>query len=241
MFFGGSRITAGLCLIAALWGAAPARGEVRAPSAPDGRVTGLNAGSYEALKNIKRRNPGSLTEKEAGELATAIRSDGELDPVEVDLLIEMTQSQFRNIRIVPADTGGTSGESVMTFPTVGKAKRVLQQVLHPVLDLATEWAKPDRGWNAIVSEYKSNPEGEARVLVFLTDEMAKMWEISNQGNGYKPLRDEIGKIYGLCHGQGADSNTGRILLYKAMNQVDRDSKDSLPDFLYNWLRPGGTL
>jgi hypothetical protein len=61
------------------------------------------------------------------------------------------------------------------------------------------------------------------------------------GNGYKPLRDEIAKIYGLCNASGADGATGRDLLYKAMNMVDRNAQDAVPDFLYNWVRPGGSL
>ena len=65
------------------------------------------------------------------------------------------------------------------------------------------------------------------------------WEVSNLSNGYKPLRDLIGKLYGYSNATGGDTKTGRTILYRAMNQLDRSAKDGVPDFLYNWTRPGG--
>ena len=225
-----------------LLAAVPALGETPAKTPmPDGKVTGLNPVSYAALQTIKKRNPGSLTEKDANELATAIRQDGKIDAVETDLLAEMTQSQFRNIKVTPAGAPANSTESVQTFPTLGNAKKVLLYALNPVPDLAAEWAKPDHGWKLLVADYKSSPEREAKVLAFVTGEMAKKWEASNTGNGYKPLRDEIAKIYGLSNAAGADSNGGRMLLYRAMEGVDRNARDQVPNFLYNWVRPGGAL
>lgn len=218
---------------------AAAKPQVSDPALIDGKVSGLNKQTFPALQAIKKANPSNLTEKDANQLKIAIMADGKVDAVERDLLREMTQSQFRNIIVTPADTSAT--DKVMTFPVVGNAKKVLLYVLNPVPDLAAEWAKPDHNWNLIVADYKSGPEREAKVLAFVTEEMAKKWEVSTMGNGYKPLRDEIAKIYGLCNASGADGATGRDLLYKAMNMVDRKAQDAVPDFLYNWVRPGGSL
>lgn len=238
-------MTLGLYLAALLAAPAPAKAPPAtpppAPAAPDGKVTGLNRDTYTTLQNIKKRNPGSLTEKDTNELADAVRKDGKVDDIEVDLLREMTNSQFRNITVTPANLAAGAVDKVVTFPVVGNAKKVLLYVINPVPDLAAEWAKPDHGWKLLVTDYKSSPERMAAVLAFVTQEMGKKWEASNTGNGYKPLRDEIGKLYGQSNSLGADTNAGRTLLYDAMNTVDRNAQDAVPDFLYNWVRPGGYL
>jgi hypothetical protein len=238
-------MTLAIYLAAMLAAPAPAKPPVTpppaTPSAPDGKVAGLNADTYATLKNIKKRNPGAFTENNSNELADAIRKDGKMDEIETDLLREMTQSMFRSITITPASAAADSAEKVITYPVSGNAKTVLLHVINPPLDFAAEWAKPDRGWNLLVTDYKSSPERKAAVLAFVTQEMAKKWAASNMGNGYKPLRDEIGKLYGQSNASGADANAGRTLLYDAMNMVDRNAKDAVPDFLYNWVRPGGYL
>lgn len=237
-----SAVTAALALgvlpLAAL-GAAPALAAPPAPEAPaiDNRVTGLNAETYAAIDAIKRRNPGSLTEKEAQELAAAIRKDGKVDPVETDLLVEMTNSGFRNIRIFRAGLPPDSPAQVTTFPAVGNAKTVLLFVLDPSLDLAAVWTRPDHGWRTIVNDYKSSPEREAKVLAFVAAELAKTWAVSNTGNSYKPLREEIGRLYGLSNSTGTDTPAGRQLLYRAIEKVDNDARGQVPDFLYAFLKP----
>lgn len=232
----GARFSAWVACGLALGAAAPPPAAVI-----DGRVADLNAATYAAFQAIKQRNPGSLTEKDAKELAAAIMSDGKVDAAEIDLLTEMTQSQFRNIRVFAVGTAPTSDQFVQTFPTVGNAKKVLLNVLNPAPDLPVEWAKPDHGWNTLVADYKSSPAREAAVLGFVAGEMAKKWEASNMGNGYKPLRDEIANIYGLSNRPGSDTATGKMLLYRAVHKVDDDAQGQVPDLLYNWIRPGGAL
>jgi hypothetical protein len=240
----GAMMIIGLYLAALLAAPASAKPPVTqppTPAAPDGKVTGLNVDTYSVLQAIKKRNPGAFTENSANELATAIRKDSRIDDIETDLLREMTQSMFRSITITPAGAASDSTDKIITYPVSGNAKKVLLYVINPPLDFAAEWAKPDRGWNLLVTDYKISPERKAAVLAFVTEEMAKKWEVSNMGNGYKPLRDEIAKLYGQSNSLGADTNAGRTLLYDAMNMVDRNAKDSVPDFLYNWVRPGGYL
>ncbi|MBK8373863.1 MAG: hypothetical protein IPL18_02945 [Sphingomonadales bacterium] len=211
------------------------------PDLLDGKVTVLNTDAFATLALVRKRNPGAFNEVDAKELAAAINKDSKVDPVEADLLREMTQSQFRSITVTPVKPVPGAGDKVTLYPVSGNAKKVLQNVLNPPLDLSVEWAKPDHSWQQLVTDYKSSAEREAKVLAFVTEEMAKKWEASNMGNGYKPLRDEIAKIYGLCNTPGGDANSGRTLLYRAMNSVDRNAKDAVPDFLYNWVRPGGYL
>ncbi len=221
-----------LCPTVALLLVAPAHAEI------DGKVAGLNEVAFTALSTIKQRNPGSLTERDAQELAAAILADQVLDDPERDLLEEMTQSQFRNITVTPA---GDTTRRVSTFPTVGNAKKALKGVLNPQLDLDASWTQGAVGWKDMITEFKKNSDQEARVVAFVQGKLAEQWEASNLGNGYKPLRDMIGKLYGYSNSAGADTETGRAILYRAMDQLDDSASDGVPDFLYNWIRPGGQL
>lgn len=220
------------CLMIAGLLAAPAHAAI------DGKVTGLNDATFAALSTIKQRNPGNLTERDARELATAIMADQVVDTSERDLLEELTQSQFRNITVTPA---GDTTRRAATFPTVGNAKKVLQGVLNPQLDLDVAWTQGASGWKGIIVEFKKNPEQGKRVVAFVQSKLAEQWEASNLGNGYKPIRDMIGTLYGYSNSAGADTTTGRTILYRAMDQLDRSASDAVPDFLYNWIRPGGSL
>ena len=220
------------CLVVAVLLAAPAYAAV------DGKVAGLNEPTFAALATIKQRNPGSLTQRDTQELATAIMADQVVDDPERDLLEEMTQSQFRNITVKPV---GDTPRLVMTFPTSGNAKRVLLNVLNPQLDLGAAWAQGAGGWKDISLAFNKSPEQEARVVAYVEGKLAEQWAASNMGNGYKPIRDMIGKLYGYSNAAGADTKTGRTILYRAMGQLDRNASDAVPDFLYNWTRPEGYL
>lgn len=220
------------CLVVAVMLAAPAY------AANDGKVAGLNEAAFGALSTVKQRNPGSLTERDARELVTAITADQVVDDSERDLLEEMTQSQFRSITVTPA---GDTARSVRTYPTAGNAKKLLQGVLNPPLDLDAVWTQGASGWIGICTEFKKGAEQEAGVVGFVQGKLAEQWEVSNLSNGYKPLRDLIGKLYGYSNSAGGDTKTGRTILYRAMNQLDRSASDGVPDFLYNWTRPGGYL
>lgn len=226
------RLAAILCPAVAVLLAAPAHAAI------DGKVAGLNEVAFTALATIKKRNPGSLTERDAQELAAAIMADEIVDDAERDLLEEMTQSQFRNITVTPT---GDASRRAMTFPTVGNAKKVLQNVLNPQLDLDAAWAQAAVGWKDIIVEFKKSPAKEAGVVAFVQGKLAEQWEVSNLGNGYKPLRDMIAKLYGYSNSAGADTETGRAILYRAMDQLDENASDGVPDFLYNWIRPGDQL
>lgn len=212
-----------------------------AHAALDGKVAGLNEPVFAALAEIKKRNPGALTEVSARQLAAAINKDGQIDAAERDLLEELTQSMFRSITVTPPSASLPAGRKVMSYPTSGNAKKILQDVLNPPLDLEAAWTSGQAGWNSIIAEYKKSPDREAGTVAFVQGKLAEQWAVSNLGNGYKPLRDMIAQRYGFSHAPSSDANTGRLILYKSMIQLDRSAKDGVPDFLYNWTRPGGYL
>jgi hypothetical protein len=220
------------CLIVAVLLASPAYAAI------DGKVAGLNEAAFAALSTVKQRNPGPLTERDAQEIGAAIMADQIVDDAERDLLEEMTQSMFRSITVTPA---GDTARAVKTYPTSGNTKRLLQGVLNPPLDLDAVWTKGASGWMDMCIEFKKGAQHEAGVVGFVEGKLAEQWEASNLSNGYKPLRDLIGKLYGYSNSAGGDTNIGRTILYRAMNQLDRSASDGVPDFLYNWTRPGGYL
>ena len=226
------RLAQVLCLAVIALPAAPAYAAI------DGKVAGLNEAVFTALATVKKRNPSSLTERDAQEIAGAIMADQVVDDSEKDLLEELTQSQFRNITVTLA---GDSNLVVRSFPTVGNAKKVLQRVLKPELDLDAAWTQGASGWADMSDAFKKSPEQETRVVAFVQGKLAEEWEASNLGNGYKPIRDMIAKLYGYSNSAGADTKTGRTILHRAMAQLDRSASDGVPDFLYNWTRPDGSL
>lgn len=208
-------------------------------AAIDGKVAGLNPTTHAALKTIKTRNPGSLTARDTTELKVAIMADGKVDDAERDLLEEMTQSQFRLITATLANSN--PADDVKTYPTAGSAKQVLLETLNPPLDLDKSWNGGMAGWHDIIREYKKSAANEPRVINFVAGKLMVRWKESNIGNGYKPLRDEIGRLYGFSNSAGSNTNAGRTILYHSMKQVDQNEQDKVPDFLYNWVRPGGYL
>ncbi len=208
--------------------------------APDGLVTALNAKSFAALKAIKTRNPGAFTDSDAKALKQAILAEAGIDDAERDLLEEMVQSQFRSITITSANTA--SGHKLISYPVSGNAKQTLINTLSPPADLEAQWSNGQSGWAAIVAEHKKSSADAAGVMNFVQGKLALQWENSNMTNGYKPLRDQIAKLYAYSNSLPAgDGPLGRTIVFNAMNQLDRNSRDQIPDFLYNWVRPGGAI
>ena len=211
----------------------------KAPDRADGKVNGVNGGVFTALQTIKRGSPGSLTLKDAMALREAIIQDDQIDEVEADLLLEMTQSTFRNITVTKAGAA-EKPPSVMTFPTVGHAKTVLRETLCPQLNLETAWAAGAPGWRDMIRESKENSEQEQRVAAFVQARVADAWEASKSANGYRPLRDLLAQRYGfsIASGLPADqSESARKLVINACSAVDAKADDQMPDFLYQWWKP----
>ena len=208
-----------------------------APAVADGRADGLNIGVYDVLRAIIRRNPGSWTLANAVDLRTAVQQDGKIDAAEADLLFEMTQSVFRPVQVRPIGTPADA-PAVQVRTVVGNAKTVLQETYNPQLDLPRAWQGGAPGWQAILRESDRNPVQTRRVAEFVRVQVADAWEASSIGNGYKPLRELIARVYGYGNAPGttaAQRDQGRKLLYDAVEQTDRAATGQVPDFLYTWL------
>lgn len=202
-------------------------------AAPDGKVDGLAPETYAVLKQMRRANPGPLTKRDAELLASAIQKDGKIVSAEHDLLEELSNPQFRSIRVA----GGSASDFVSLYPTSGFARDVLKHVLSPPTDLEKEWLNEVPGWNRIVGEAKKNGESEKKVIGFIADKLEPSWKASRPENMSKPFRDAIAKLYAYSSHPSSDSVKGKSLICQASEMVDKRNKDTIPDFLYTWLRP----
>ena len=71
----------------------------------------------------------------------------------------------------------------------------------------------------------------------MAQDLMAAWRDSTFGNSYEPLRKRIGTAVNAYEvSSPATRKAGRRLLYSAMGDVDRQANNSVPDFLYNWLK-----
>ena len=116
-------------------------------------------------------------------LRNAILSDREMDNEELDLLQELTQSQFRGITVTLA---GSETAKVITYPTSSAAKQVLQDTLSPPVNLDRAWTDGSGGWNEITKAYKAGPIEEARVVNFVSAKLGARWDTGKMGTAARP-------------------------------------------------------
>jgi hypothetical protein len=205
----------------------------------DGRVSGLNNDVFQTLQNIKKTNSGSLTEADAKALQTAINKDGKIDSAEQDLLTELTQSNIRAITIQSADS---PANSLVFGTTLGKARNLLQETQTPTSKLDSLAGQGPDGIGELTKIYQRSPADADRVVAALARKGSEAWDKSNVGNTYGPLRTMISSAYsGVNKLEGQDNSDARWMLHKAIKQIDTQKGDAVPDFLYNWVRPGGML
>jgi hypothetical protein len=203
----------------------------------DGKVKSLNPDTFAVLKaNASPR----ITLGNARAIAAAIakprsgEASGRIDEKERDLLNELTQSSFR--RIVVTMEGNDAAELV-TYPASAEAKFALRDVLEERPDFDAAWVEGSQGYGKLVAYYKKSERARTDVLAFVKQKMKVQMDVSDMKNAYKPLRDEISRLYGHTGKPGADAPTGRTILYKTMSDLDFESYDKLPDFLYSWIKP----
>lgn len=205
----------------------------------DGRVNNLNADVFGALQSIRSRNSGSLTEADARQLSQAIKKDGTIDAAEQDLLTELTQS---NVRAITISSAQSPANSVTFGTTSGRTRQVLQETQTPTAQLRALAQQGGNGIRELTKIYQRSPADAERVVNVLASQGMSAWEQSSVGNAYGPLRGMISAAYsGVSQLEGQDNSDARNMLHKAMNQIDRANNDAVPDFLYNWIRPGGYL
>lgn len=208
----------------------------------NGQVNGLNRDVFTTLQNIKSRNPGSsaLRDADARELSAAINKDGTVDAAENDLLNELTQNRTRSIRISSSDA---SANSVSFTSTAGTTKAILNNTQKAHFNKL--FSQGNEGFKELTAIYQRSPEDAQKVVDFLSAKASEAWDQSSVTNAYAPLRSLISTAYsGVNQLEGQANTDGRNMLHRAIEKLDRNpdgSNGSMPDFLYNWIRPGGVI
>lgn len=76
-----------------------------------------------------------------------------------------------------------------------------------------------------------------QMRALMAQDLMAAWRDSTFGNKYEPLRKRIGTAVNAYEVSSPTTRkSGRRLLYSAMGDVDRQANNSVPDFLYNWLK-----
>lgn len=204
----------------------------------DGRVSGLNRDAFQALQQVK--NPQKMTEAEAKSVRSAIMKDGRIDAAEKDLLQEMTHDSGK-IQVSAQATADFHPADLNFTSATGEAKDRLD-ILANTPNLNTLWDGGSEGRRKLIDFYSISPATARRATQFVASKVNQAWQKSNLTNGYGPLRDLIGEAYGAIKDADPETNSkGRTMYYDAAKMVDQYAGDAIPDFVYNWIRPGGYI
>jgi hypothetical protein len=200
----------------------------------DGNVSGLNRNVFTALQKVK--DPNRMTESESKELRSAIMKDDKVDAAEADLLQELTQDGAGQVKISAQKTSDFQPSDLNFSKANGAAKATLETLTKPT-DLNQLWNGGVEGKRKLLDVYSISPTTRNQVTQFVATKLKEAWNESSITNGYKPVRDLIGEAYATVDNADPKTfNNGRNLLYNSMKLVDRSANDSIPDFLYQWLK-----
>jgi len=215
----------------------------------DGRVNNLNQNVFSTLESIKGRNQAkvNINKEEAQQLSQAILADGVVDKNEADLLKELTQSSFRSVNI--SKDNNNFSPSTLNFASTSSSdvRNILSQTLNvsSKTELNQLWNQGATGLAKLTEIYSRSPVDAKHVTNFLAEQVSKAWDESSITNGYGPLRELIATGFaGVNQLEGNANAQGRWMVHNAIKQVDTkpDGSDgAIPNFLYNWIRPGGIL
>lgn len=215
----------------------------------DGRVTGLNQDAFQAAKFAQIRKstaPKGVTE--ANVLKNAILKDNKIDSAEQDLINEFTSDSGQKVNISAQQTAGFSPQDI-SFNNKWSSEAIdIIKDIKPkenISQLDSLWNSGAKGFKEITKIYQSSPENKEKVLNFLEGKTKTAWDKSGITNAYSPLKGLISTAYsGVNQLSGDDNTAGRTMLHEAIKRVDTTESGgngSIPDFLYNWIRPGGYI
>ncbi|MEZ0369128.1 MAG: hypothetical protein ACAI44_08605 [Candidatus Sericytochromatia bacterium] len=202
----------------------------------DGKVSNLNRDVFTALQGVK--DPKQMTAAETQNLRTAILKDKHIDAAESDLLQELTQDSHQSISIGAQKSPDFSPQDMSFGPAQGPNRQSLQALRTHPDELNRLWNGGKDGMAELVKLYGGPPVARNMVMGFVGNQFKEAWTKSNVSNGYAPLRESIAKAYATVNSDDpAAARNGRLMLYDAAQNLDRYVSGTIPDFLYNWLKP----
>jgi len=205
----------------------------------DGRVTGLNRDVFQAMQKVK--NPQKMTGAEAKDVRAAINKDGKLDASEKDLLLEITQDSNKTISIEASKTADFNPSNLEFSAAKADALGVFETITKPV-NLAKLFKGGSEDFEKLIDIATNVPGGKKAVEGAVVRELATSWSSSNFSNRYAPIRTTLGETFDKVKNADPEvRDQAQNMLHDAMKRIDDHYGGSIPDFIYNWLRPGGHI
>lgn len=202
----------------------------------DAIVNGLNPVVYNALLRIRQAtgNSGVLHAQAAQFLGQAMLADQHIDPIETELLVELTQDKARLVRIYPANR---QADALILGTTSGAARQVLRELLLPQKTLDHLLTAGADGWTQLARLSERSPADAKQVQGYLQKYLTLVWGNSTLSNRYEPIRGFIKQAdIDLKTLPAADHKQAQLVLYQALVQTDAQVKGNIPDFFYSWLK-----
>ena len=174
----------------------------------------------------------------AANVVAILLEDNKLDPADFDFLDELTQSRIRAISV---ESSANPSESELVGTQSGKVAAIFEApLLKRTSDLIAA-AVSGETWSELVSLAQYSPSSNVRFRKQMTAILNTEWEKSSVSNAYGPFADKVSAWFKLNEQLPKERQTpGRWLMVGAAKQLDNARNDSIPDFLYDWLRPKST-
>ena len=101
------------------------------------------------------------------------------------------------------------------------------------------WNRPDHGWSDLVAHSKIDARSRQQAMTFVARKLRDTWSVSLASDGgYRPFRELIAELYQAGEAMGADKAVSHKLLHDAAQTLDRYHRDQVPNYLYEFLKPG---
>ncbi|MBI1358722.1 MAG: hypothetical protein GC155_00385 [Alphaproteobacteria bacterium] len=202
------------------------------PSAPalDGKAVIANADTFDRLVKL---GAGPLGEADGIQLVTYLLADHTLTPDEEDLLAELN-----------AAPGAVTVEADNKEPlnvSVTSEGRGVVDLFASKRNLNAYWMAGNDQMRKLWVFASCGPTAKARVEQFVASKLYPEAQHSTLQNGYSPFRDmmvDLMKTLPDFQAEAALNRTAKSASYNAAKLVDNALQDRLPDFTYDWIRPG---
>lgn len=170
---------------------------------------------------------------QAQKINSVFMADQELDAMELGFLVEVATDGIKPLRFSLEREGGRS-------LLANRPRKDVRQLFAGLLSDAYQqyWDGGDDGYRAMLKHSLQSANSGTQVTEYALPKIREVWDQSNIGNAYAPMRDMIKTLSERNKRLPAsDQAAGRMMLHRWFVRADRYGQDDIPDFLYRWLRP----
>ena len=156
----------------------------------------------------------------------AVMADEQCSPEEAEILKRLVSPGDSPLQIDGLSVARPQGESLQVFRLLTEPQDILQL-----------WKGGVAEMQALMDIASLSPGARKQVTAMVVKQLYDLYKVSEFKDGYKPLSDELKRAHGLISQLSPDSQrAARNLLYRACKTVDQARNDSMPDYLYEWLK-----